>query len=174
MAASAEYPDTREKTREVASTTPQLLAVVSDPALADVLLKSLRRAGHDFLVVDSGGPCIQIMLPGINATDIDQNYAVVRDTDLEFEDDAHQVRRAGRPVFLTPLENKLLRYLAGNAGKVVSRDRIIHHVWPHGLRDSSRALDAYICSLRRKIDFVEPRLIHTVHGTGYCLRTSAT
>jgi two-component system OmpR family response regulator len=90
--------------------------------------------------------------------------------DLEMDDDAHEVRRAGRPVELTATEYRLLRYLLENARRVLTRAQILDHVWRYDFGGDAGVLETYISYLRKKIDFVEPRLIHTVRGVGYVLR----
>jgi two-component system, OmpR family, response regulator len=95
--------------------------------------------------------------------------------DLELDDEAREVRRAGRVVALTPTEYRLLRFLMLNAGRVVSKGQIRDHVWPHlrvgdgGAGDGS-LVEPCVSYLRRKVDQAEPRLIHTVHSFGYVLR----
>lgn len=101
--------------------------------------------------------------------------AVLRFADLEFDEDSQEVRRAGRPVTLAPMERKLLRYLLRHAGMVVNRVQILEHVWPCGETPrSERALDVHISGLRRKIDRAGPPLIHTRYGVGYGLRLVTT
>jgi two-component system OmpR family response regulator len=90
--------------------------------------------------------------------------------DLELETGTGQVRRAGRPVDLTTTELKLLSYLMSNQGRVLTRHELLDHVWNHDFGGDARVLETYISYLRRKIDDVEPRLIHTVRGVGYSLR----
>ncbi|GAB3797229.1 response regulator transcription factor [Micromonospora zhanjiangensis] len=90
--------------------------------------------------------------------------------DLELDPDGHQVRRAGRPVRLSPTEFRLLRYLLRNAGRVVSKAQILADVWRYDFGGDTSIVDTYISYLRRKVDNTEPRLIHTVHGVGYVLR----
>jgi len=96
--------------------------------------------------------------------------AVLRYADLELDEDAHEVRRAGRPVELSPTEFKLLRYLLTNAGRVVSKAQILDRVWSYDFGGEGRIVESYVYYLRRKIDNVEPPLIHTVRGVGYALR----
>jgi len=91
--------------------------------------------------------------------------------DLELDEDAHEVRRGGRPVDLTPTEFRLLRYLLVNAGRVLSRNQILDHVWDYDFGGDASVLDTYISYLRRKIDSAGPPLIQTVRGVGYVLRT---
>ena len=90
--------------------------------------------------------------------------------DLEMDDEAHIVRRAGQVVELSPTEYKLLRFLLGNAGKVLSRAQILDHVWEYDFGDNTSVVDTYISYLRKKIDRFGPPLIHTIRGVGYSLR----
>lgn len=94
----------------------------------------------------------------------------LRVADLELDEDAHEVRRAGAPVALTPTEYRLLRFLMVNAGRVVSKDQILEHVWEHVPDRDGSALEPCVSYLRRKVDQAQPRLIHTVRGFGYVLR----
>jgi two-component system, OmpR family, response regulator len=90
--------------------------------------------------------------------------------DLELDEDSHQVRRAGTEVSLAPREFKLLRYLMINAGRVLSREQILDHVWDYNFTGDSNIIESYISTLRRKVDTAEPRLIHTIRSIGYVLR----
>jgi len=90
--------------------------------------------------------------------------------DLLLDDDAHLVIRAGDPVQLTPTEYKLCRLLMANAGRVLSRQQILEHVWNYDFDGDSAIVETFISSLRKKIDRVEPRLIETVRGVGYTIR----
>src|ERR1700758_5307944 len=89
---------------------------------------------------------------------------------LELDEDAHEVRRDGALVALTPTEFRLLRLLMVNAGRVVSKSEILDHVWEHGPDREGNAVEPVLSYLRRKVDQGEPRLIHTVRGFGYVLR----
>jgi two-component system OmpR family response regulator len=90
--------------------------------------------------------------------------------DLELDDDAHTVRRAGELVDLSPTEYKLLRFLLLNAGRVLSRTQILQHVWEYDFAGNATVVETYVSYLRKKLDTAEPRLIHTVRGVGYTLR----
>ncbi|MBE9373736.1 response regulator transcription factor [Saccharopolyspora sp. HNM0983] len=96
--------------------------------------------------------------------------AKLRYHDLELDEDSYEVRRGGAPVNLSPTEFKLLRYLLLNAEKVVSKHQILDRVWNYEFTGDSRIVESYISYLRRKVDFAEPALIHTVRGVGYVLR----
>jgi two-component system OmpR family response regulator len=90
--------------------------------------------------------------------------------DLALDDDAHRVTRAGVVVSLSPTEYTLLRYLLVNAGRVVTRAQILDHVWHYDFDGDSSVVDTFISYIRRKVDHVEPKLVHTIRGVGYSLR----
>src|ERR1700686_1370032 len=94
--------------------------------------------------------------------------------DLELDDETHEVFRRGEPVELTRTEFRLLRYLMMNAGRVLSRTQILDHVWDYDFGGDASVLETYISYLRRKVDQVEPALIHTVRGVGYVMRVPRT
>jgi two-component system OmpR family response regulator len=92
--------------------------------------------------------------------------------DLSMDEDAHVVTRAGVVVSLSPTEYNLLRYLLMNQGRVLSKAQILDHVWQYDFDGDGGVVETYIGYLRRKIDTVEPKLIHTVRGFGYALRAT--
>ena len=93
--------------------------------------------------------------------------------DLELDEETHEVYRAGNRVQLSPTEFKLLRYLMLNANRVLSKAQILDHVWNYDFRGDDNIVESYISYLRRKVDNVQPRLIHTLRGVGYVLRKPA-
>jgi two-component system, OmpR family, response regulator len=97
------------------------------------------------------------------------NYSL-RCADLDLDPEAHRVIRAGEVVQLSPTEYKLLHYLLVNTGRVLSRAQILDHVWAYDFDGESSIVDTYISYLRRKVDHVEPKLIHTIRGIGFTLR----
>ena len=97
--------------------------------------------------------------------------ACLRVGDLEIHTDTHQVKRGGKEIRLSGKEYALLRYMAQNAGIVLSRDRLEEHLWNFDYAGGSNVIDVYIRYLRRKIDEgQEQKLIHTVRGAGYVLK----
>jgi two-component system OmpR family response regulator len=95
---------------------------------------------------------------------------MLRYADLEMDEDAHEVRRGGHRVDLSPTEFNLLRYLLTNAGRVVSKAQILDRVWNYDFGGDGRIVESYVYYLRRKVDKWDPPLIHTVRGVGYALR----
>jgi two-component system OmpR family response regulator len=109
-------------------------------------------------------------------------HAILRRSDgspevnrLEFADlvmdlDTQEVWRGDQPIELTATEYRLLRYLMLNPRRVLTRSQILDHVWDYDFGGDARVLETYISYLRKKVDVVDPHLIHTVRGSGYSLR----
>ncbi|MBI5088080.1 MAG: response regulator transcription factor [Actinobacteria bacterium] len=95
---------------------------------------------------------------------------VIECGDLTMDDDAHRVMRAGQEVPLSPTEYNLLHFLLVNQGRAMSKAQILDHVWQYDFGGDGGIVETYIGYLRRKIDHVEPKLIHTIRGVGYSLR----
>jgi two-component system, OmpR family, response regulator len=89
--------------------------------------------------------------------------------DLELDDEAHEVTRAGAPIELTATEYRLLRYLMLNPRRVLTRAQLLDHVWAYDFGGDGRVLETYISYLRKKLDAHGPPLIKTVRGVGYAL-----
>lgn len=94
--------------------------------------------------------------------------------DLVMDTLTHRVYRGDREISLTSKEYALLEYLIRNQNRVLSRTQIAEHVWNDDLNIMSNIVDVYIRYLRRKVDDdFEPKLICTIRGSGYCLRSPA-
>jgi DNA-binding response OmpR family regulator len=100
-------------------------------------------------------------------TDVCDNILRVGDLTLDVVNS--DVRRGKKRVKLTSTEFALLEYLMRNAGRILSKDKIIGHVWDFDADILPNTVEAYIGSLRRKIDkpFRGQPLIHTLRGFGY-------
>ncbi len=83
----------------------------------------------------------------------------------------HLVSRAGQEVPLTPTEYRILEYLAQNAGRVITQDLLLEHVWGAEYVGESHMLQVNINRLRRKLeqDPAHPRYLLTKAGIGYLL-----
>ncbi len=113
---------------------------------------------------------IRAILRRTRAREAEHTRTVLGYADLELDADAHEVRRAGRLVDLSPTEFRLLRYLLENAGRVVNKAQILDRVWQYDFDGDGRIVESYVHYLRRKIDSLGTPLIHTVRGVGYTLR----
>ncbi len=82
------------------------------------------------------------------------------------------VSRDGDDVHLTPTEYELLRFLASQAGRVITHGHLLRAVFGEGYADANAVLRVHIASLRKKIepDPSRPRIVITEPGIGYRLR----
>ncbi len=92
--------------------------------------------------------------------------------DLRLDRLTRRARRGDVPVDLRPREYALLEYLMRRPGKVVSKAMIVSHVWDYSFDTGTNAVDVLVHRLREKIDKdFEAKLLHTVRGVGYVLKT---
>jgi len=97
----------------------------------------------------------------------------LRFADLELDPGTREVTRDGEQIELTRTEFSLLELFMRNPRQVLTRSIIFERVWGYDFGFASNSLDVYIGYLRRKTEAGgRPRLIHTVRGVGYALRTS--
>jgi two-component system OmpR family response regulator len=99
---------------------------------------------------------------------------VLKVADLEMNLLKRTVTRAGKRIELQPREFRLLEYLMRHAGQVVTRTMLLEHVWEFHFDPQTNIVETHISRLRGKIDReFSAELIHTVRGSGYCLRGSS-
>jgi two-component system, OmpR family, response regulator MprA len=104
----------------------------------------------------------------------DEDAVVLRYGDLVLDPAARTVHRGARPIDLTRTEYSLLELLMRNAGRPLTREVIMERVWGWESEPTSNSLEVFIGYLRRKTESEgEARLIHTVRGVGYVLRSDA-
>jgi len=97
---------------------------------------------------------------------------ILRAADIQLNRDTHEVTRANQRIPLTGKEYRLLEFLMLHQNKVHTRDELFQGVWGSDFLGGSNLIDVYIRYLRGKIDErFEPKLIVTVRGVGYMLRT---
>lgn len=109
---------------------------------------------------------LQTSLSQVKAQKIENGLAF---SDVKISFSSMEATRKGRPVALTPLEFKTLKYLAQNARRVLSRDELLNQVWGYENYPCTRTVDNLILRLRQKLekDPAHPVHFHTVHGAGY-------
>jgi len=93
---------------------------------------------------------------------------LLKTDDLAIDTIRYTVTRGKKDIYLTPKEFMLLEYLLRNEGIVLSRGKIMEHVWDRTVDSFSHTINSHILRLRRKIDYPgKKKLIHTVPGRGY-------
>lgn len=96
----------------------------------------------------------------------------VRIGDLELAPAAREVTYGGAPVSLTRREFELLEVLVRNVDVVLTRDQLLDRVWGYDFAVRTDAVDTFVSYLRRKLEAGgRPRIVHTVRGVGFVLRT---
>lgn len=138
----------------------------------DDRVAGLEAGGDDYLVKPFA---FSELLARINAlarrpppTDVQTSFSVA---DLKLDLLKRSVTRGGKRITLQPQEFKLLEYLMRHAERVVTRTMLLENVWDFHFEPQTTVVETHISRLRSKIDagFEKP-LIHTVRGSGYCLR----
>ncbi len=91
--------------------------------------------------------------------------------DLKIDLISHRVTRAEKEIILTPKEFSILEYLMRNKNRIISRTKLIEHVYDYHFDPGTNVIDVYINKLRQKIDQdYSKALIHTVRGLGYVIK----
>ncbi len=97
-----------------------------------------------------------------------QAETILKIADLSLDLNTHEVFRNNQKIELTNKEFSLLEYLVRNAGRPVSKEQIIDHVWNYDSDILPNNIEVYISYLREKVDKpFEKKLIKTVRGIGY-------
>jgi DNA-binding response OmpR family regulator len=102
-----------------------------------------------------------------------QHTPVITVADLHLDTVQRSVTRGKREIALTPMEYRVLEYLAHRPRAVISKTELLEHLYDYNWEKFSNVIEVYISGLRRKVDDSYPmKLIHTVRGHGYVLRPS--
>jgi DNA-binding response OmpR family regulator len=156
------------KLREIHNQTPVLMLTARDGP-ADIV-NGLDAGADDYLVKPFS---IDVLLARVRS--VSRRGAIPRPVRLEIADvtldpATRRVARGKDALNLTPREYKLLELLMRNPGRVISRDTILESVWGFGTEVTENTVEVFMRALRTKIDFREPKLLHTVRGFGYTMR----
>ena len=153
------------------SNTPLIMLSVLDHD--ELMLKGLEAGADDFLSKPINPEILlarakAVMRRGRQSKAYQEvfNYT---DGRLEIDTEKHRVLVGGKQVKLTPVEFRLLAYLVGNAGRVLSFEQILVGVWGREYKGNDDYVHVYVSHLRSKIerDPKNPRYILSIHGVGY-------
>jgi two-component system copper resistance phosphate regulon response regulator CusR len=158
-----------KRVRAVNTKVPVLILTARD-AVQDKV-SNFEAGADDYLTKPFAFAELQVRVKALLRRGPVNRASTVRLRDLELDRLSQQVKRAGKRIELTSKEYSLLEYLMSNAGRVLSRNMIIEHVWDESFDGLTNVVDVYIRHLRKKIDDSQDcKLIHTVRGVGYAVR----
>jgi len=158
------------KLRAARNQTPILMLTARDTP-RDVV-EGLDLGADDYLVKPFSFDILLARLRAVSRRGPIPQPVTLHVADLTLNPAAREVARGGRRIALTRTEYSLLELLMKRAGRVVARENLIEAVWGFETDVRNNTLDAFIRLLREKVDAPgELKLIHTVRGVGYCLRT---
>jgi two-component system OmpR family response regulator len=161
--------DVIERLRARAIRTPAIMLTARDAA-ADIV-SSLDAGADDYLTKPFSFSVLLARLRALGRRGPAVQEVRLQVGDLVLDAGTHTVTRGGRPVVLTRTEFHLLECLMRQAGRVVRRQALVERVWSGGRDVESNTLDAFVKSLRHKLDHAgASRLIHTIRGVGYSIR----
>ena len=149
--------------------TPILLLTARDAA--DDVVSGLDAGADDYLTKPFSFKILLARLRALSRRKSVEPTRKLRIGDLVLDPATREVRRRGFAIALTRTEFVLLEMLMLNAGRVITRTRMIEAVWGYDRDIESNTLDVFIRQLRSKIDMPgSHKLIHTIRGIGYALR----
>ncbi len=137
------------------------------------MLQGFTKGGDDYITkpfsIDELVARVRAVLRRTQARE--RTDSTLRYHDLALDESTMRVTRGHDVINLSPTEFKLLRFLLSHREQVVSKGQILDHVWEYDFDGNPSVVENYISYLRKKIDDRDPKLIHTVRGFGYVLRT---
>ena len=158
-----------KRLRAAGKTTPILLLTARDTA--EDVVTGLDAGADDYLTKPFSFKILQARLRALSRRKSVEPRTQLQIADLAFDPATHEVKRAGTIVPLTRTEFVLLDLLIRNAGRVITRSRMIEATWGSDREVESNTLDVFMRQLRAKIDLPgKHKLIHTIRGVGYALR----
>lgn len=158
-----------EKLRSSGDKTPVILLTAKD-TISD-RVRGLDLGADDYLVKPFSFDELLARIRALSRRNHENPSNEFKIADLTLNIQTHTVTRGSTIINLSSKEFAILECLIKNKGIVLSRARIEEHVWNYDFEGGSNVIDVYIRYLRRKIDKdFEPKLIHTIRGSGYVLR----
>jgi two-component system OmpR family response regulator len=160
-----------ERMRAEGIETPVI--ILSAKRSVDDRIRGLQAGGDDYMVKPFSFSELLVRIQTLlrRAQRIPQ-ATVLQTGDLRLNLTEHTAERAGQSIELQPREFALLEYMMRNPGRVVTKTAILEHVYDYSFDPQTNVVDVLVCRLRNRIDKpFDPKLIHTVRGVGYVLKT---
>ena len=155
--------------RSVKNATPVLFLTARD-SIED-RVRGLDLGGNDYLIKPFSFDELLARIRAMTRKTAGNASNIFTTADLTLDVSSRSCRRGEKDIALSAKEFSLLEYLMRNKGRVLTRDMIENNLWNYEYEGGTNAVDVYIRYLRKKMDDdFEPKLIHTVRGSGYVLR----
>jgi len=155
--------------RSAGRRTPILLLTARDAA--EDVVTGLDVGADDYLTKPFSFKILLARLRALSRRKTVEPQTHLQTADLRMDPATREVKRAGTIVSLTRIEFGLLELLMRNAGRVITRARMMETAWGHERDVENNTLDVFMRMLRNKVDLPgRPKLIQTIRGVGYVLR----
>lgn len=161
-----------KKYREDGTRTPVLVLTARDEK--EIVIRLLNAGADDYLTkpCDLGefvARCKALIRRGLG-----EHSSTLQIGPLTLNSTTRTVYVNGAPITLTAMEYRVIEYLAHRRGALISKTELLEHLYDYNWEKFGNVIEVYISGLRRKIDGnAGEKLIHTVRGLGYALRSES-
>src|SRR6202142_2017740 len=172
MLPTLEGREVLQRIRKKNTTVPVLILTARDTV--DEKVRLFEMGADDYLTKPFAFAELLVRVKALLRRGPVNRSSTLRIGDLELDRLTQQAKRHGKRIELTAKGYSLLEYLMQNPDRVLSRNMIIEHVWDQSFDGITNIVDVYVRHLRSKIDEGnDPKMIRTVRGTGYMIRSEA-
>lgn len=166
------YIDGITLTRELRDrkiTTPVLMLTVKDTVASKV--EGLNAGADDYLTKPFAFEELTARVRALLRRNDESRASVLKVKDITLDLLSHKLLRDGKEIILTPKEFSILEYLVRNKNRVVTRTKLVEHVYDYHFDTETNIVDVFINKLRSKIDTdQQDTLIKTIRGVGYIIK----
>ena len=157
--------------RAAGDPTPVLMLTARD-AIND-RVAGLEGGADDYLIKPFAFPELLARIHALLRRRQGEEHEVLRFADVTLDTGTRLAERSGRAIELSTTEYDLLAYFMRHPNQVLTREQLMERVWGYDFEGESNVLEVYVGYLRRKLEGGnQPRLIQTVRGAGYVLRST--
>jgi len=151
--------------REAGVTTPILLLSAKNDV--NMKVEMLNLGADDYLTKPFSFAELQARIKALIRRPQQIEDTVLKGGNVILNSDTHEVKRNRQKIYLTRKEFSLLELLMKNAGRIVSRSKIMENVWDINADPFSNTIETHVRNLRQKLKDSKKRLIRNIPGRGY-------
>ncbi len=166
--------DLCRKLREKRIATPVIMLTAL--GMTENIVNGLNNGADDYLIKPFKFAELMARIDAVTrrGQSVTSSAHLLKIADVVLDTRSKTVTRGDLKVDLTATEFKLLEFMMNQEGRVLSRSELLDHVWGVNFDMNTNVVDVYINYLRKKIDRDhKEKLIHTVIGMGYVLRSES-